>query len=152
MDTPELLLEIEHLKTLMSRYAQWGDAQRWELFATLFAEDVHYTADAAPRPNAEADGSLDIRGRDAFIQGMTEFTSGLHTAHQMYLPDITVHDDGTASAIWGLHDQIRSPVGTFSRYGHISQEYRKTDGAWKITRSHSSTLLLDETWTADGGE
>jgi hypothetical protein len=45
------------------------------------------------------------------------------------------------------HSRSREdPYCIFNGYGHIDQDYRKVDSEWKITRSHTSCLFVDEQW------
>jgi hypothetical protein len=41
---------------------------------------------------------------------------------------------------------VKARYCIFNGYGHIRQDYRKVDGEWKITRSHTSRLFVDEQW------
>jgi hypothetical protein len=47
---------------------------------------------------------------------------------------------------WGIHDLVKTQHCIFNGYGHIHQDYRKVDGEWKITGSHTSRLFVDEQW------
>jgi len=44
----------------------------------------------------------------------------------------------------GLHDLVKTKNVIFNGYGHIHQDYLKVNGEWKITRSHTSRLFVDE--------
>jgi SnoaL-like protein len=141
--------EIEALRVLMSRYEKWGDTQQWDKFGSLFHDDAAIIIDAGPRPNPEADPRVEIHGREPFIAAYTASLDGVHTAHNMFLPEITIDDDTHAHATWGLHDYIKTPVVNFNGYGHISQDYLKVDGQWKIIRLHTTRMIVDEEWLAD---
>jgi hypothetical protein len=56
------------------------------------------------------------------------------------------HRTDTANSIWGLHDLVKTKACIFNGYGHIHQDYVKVDGEWKVTRSHTSRLFVDEQW------
>jgi len=141
--------EIEVLRVLMSHYAQWGDTQQWDKFGSLFHDDAVIIIDAGPRPDPESDPCVELHGREAFIAAYSASLEGVHTAHNMFLPDITIDDDTHAHAIWGLHDYIKTPVVNFNGYGHISQDYVKVDGRWKIIRLHTTRMIVDEEWLTD---
>lgn len=102
MDRTTELVEIERLKVLMAHYSTWGDTQLWGKFATLLHEDAEFIIDAAPRATPDADPMIRITGRDNYVNGMIDYTTGFHSAHQMYLPDITIIDEDTAYATWCL--------------------------------------------------
>ena len=146
MSTQENLAEIDTLEEVMAKFARFGDTQNWTEFRKLFTDDLVYSAEAGPRPNPEAPQAINVEGLDTFIGGMTVMLDGAHTCHRMYLPEITITGADTAKSTWGLHDLVKTKECIFNGYGHIHQDYRKVDGEWKITRSHTSRLFVDEQW------
>ena len=140
------LVEIEALKQIMAKYARFGDTHNWEEFRKLFTEDMVYSVDAMPRASKDAPQSAVIEGRDTLIAGMGELLKGVQTAHNMYLPEITITGPDTATSTWGIHDLVKTPVCVFNGYGHIHQEYVKVDGEWKIVKSHTSRHFVEEEW------
>ena len=60
-----------------------------------------------------------------------------------------IDDDTHAHAIWGMHDYIKTPVVNFNGYGHISHDYLKVDGQWKIIRGRTTRLIVDEEWLTE---
>ena len=144
MTDMQVLAEIEALKTVMAKYARFGDSQNWTEFRKLFTDDLVYSAEAAPRPSADAPQAARIEGLDTFISGMSDLLVGAHTSHQMFLPEIIVIDATRAKSTWGLHDLVKTPNSIFNGFGHIHQEYVKIDCEWKITRSHTSRLFVEE--------
>jgi hypothetical protein len=146
MDTSRRTAETEALKLLMAHYAHWGDTQQWDKFGSLFHDDVIVIVDAGPRATPQAEARIEIHGREAFIGGMSASLTGVQTAHQMFLPEITITDDSHAHATWALHDYVKTPVVNFNGYGHISHDYIKVNGEWKITRGHTTRMIIDEQW------
>jgi SnoaL-like domain len=146
MSTPQNLAEIEALKNVTAKYSRFGDTQNWTEFRKLFTDDLVYSVEAMPRPNPEAPQAATIEGLNAFIGGMAEMLVGVQTSHQMFLPEITLISPDTAKSTWGIHDLVKTRYCIFNGYGHIHQDYRKVDGEWKITRSHTSRLFVDEQW------
>ena len=140
------LAEVEALENVMARYARFGDTQDWAEFRTLFTDDLVYPAEAGPRPSPDAPQAITVEGLDAFIGGMTAMLKGVQTCHRMYLPEITITGPDTAKSTWGLHDLVKTKECVFNGYGHIHQDYVKVDGEWKITRSHTSRLFVNEQW------
>ena len=141
--------EIEGLRVLMAHYELWGDTQQWDKFGSLFHDDAMVIIDAGPRPNPEADPRVKIYGREAFIAAMSASLEGVQTAHDFFLPEIAIDDDTHGHAIWGMHDYIKTPVVKFNGYGHISLDYLKVDGQWKIIRMHTTRLIVDEEWLTE---
>ncbi|HEY0249080.1 MAG TPA: nuclear transport factor 2 family protein [Gryllotalpicola sp.] len=140
--------EIEALERLMADYERWGDGQDWDKFATLFHEDAVVIFDAGPRGSADAPVGAEIHGRADFVAGMSASLTGVQTAHQFYLPEITIADETHAHASWAMHDYVKTPAGTFNGWGHIHHDYVKVDGHWQILRGRTTRLIVDETWNA----
>jgi len=140
------LAEIEALKKVMAKYSRFGDTKNWAEFRTLFVEDTVFSFEAIPRANPDAPQAATIQGLDTFIGGMAEMLKGAQTCHRMYLPEITVTGPDTAKSTWGIHDLVKTQNCIFNGYGHIHQNYVKVNGEWKITRSHTSRLFVDEQW------
>jgi hypothetical protein len=141
MTTAQQADEIEALRVLMAHYALWGDTHQWDKFGSLFHDDAVVIIDAGPRPDPESDPRVELHGREAFVAGMSASLKGVHSAHNMFLPDITIDDDTHAHAIWSLHDYVKTPVVNFKGYGHISHDYLKVDGQWKIVRMRTTRLM-----------
>ncbi|HEV7565063.1 MAG TPA: nuclear transport factor 2 family protein [Microbacteriaceae bacterium] len=146
MDALQQLIETEELKKMMARYSVWGDTGQWEKFGTLFDDDLEVVIDAGPRANPEADPRIAISGKESFIQGMSAYTEGFTTHHQMVLPDITIADENHASAVWNLHDYVKTPGVIFNGWGHMHHDYVRVNGEWKIRRVHTTRLMVDEEW------
>lgn len=145
----EELLEIETIKSIMARYARFGDTADWASFRALLTEDFTYRADAGPRASAEVSGVIAVQGRDAFVDAMEILLAGVVTAHQMVLPEVTITGPTTSRAVWAIHDYVKTPgVGNFRGWGHIAQEYVKVEGEWKIRSSHTTRTLVEEEWQA----
>ena len=77
---------------------------------------------------------------------MIDYTNGFHSAHQMYLPDITIIDERTAHATWCLHDYVKTPVVNFKGWGHMHHDYAKVDREWKIRKLHTTRTIVEEEW------
>ncbi|GAB3832027.1 nuclear transport factor 2 family protein [Dactylosporangium cerinum] len=141
------LLEIETIKGIMARYARFGETADWASFRKLFTEDFTYRADAGPRASADASPVIAVEGRDAFVDAMENLLDGVVAVHQIALPEVTLTSPTTSRAVWAIHDYIKSPgVGNFKGWGHITQEYVKIDGEWKIRSSHTTRTLVEEEW------
>ncbi|WP_405910891.1 nuclear transport factor 2 family protein [Streptomyces sp. NBC_00828] len=145
----EELLEIENLRGIMARYARFGETGDWASFRALFTEDFVYRADAGPRASADASPVIAVEGRDAFVGAMETLLDGVVAVHQIALPEVTLTSATTARSVWAIHDYIKTPkVGTFKGWGHITQQYAKIDGEWKIRSSHTTRTLIEEEWAS----
>lgn len=96
-----------------------------------YKELTAYVKDRTPAGRlGQAD---DLAGIVAFLHenmGRPEFLSS-HAVHQ---PEIDVYDDGTATGIWKLEDQVIITDFAVNLRGAAFYEdrYRKTDAGWKI--------------------
>ncbi|QYC09285.1 nuclear transport factor 2 family protein [Brevundimonas nasdae] len=142
----EALVEIEAIKQLKARYIRFGDARQWGEFAATLTEDVTFLIDAAPRASPDHNAVIEMQGRDDFIAAMEVLLQGVKAVHQASLPEITITSLTTAKGVWWMHDWVQLPSCNFKGWGHYHQEYVKVDGAWKIQRSHTTRLRVEEEW------
>jgi hypothetical protein len=80
----------------------------------------------------------------------------VQTGHRLTSPAWAFLADPRTSAaassigsLWGIRDYIKTPVVNFNGYGHISHDYVKVDGQWKIIRLHTTRMIVDEQWLTD---
>ncbi|MEW2498552.1 nuclear transport factor 2 family protein [Streptomyces nodosus] len=143
----EQLLELETIKEIMARYVRFGETGDWTSFRALFTEDFAYRADAGPRASADASPVIAVEGRDTFVNAMESLLDGVVAVHQISLPEVMLTSPTTATSTWAIHDYIKTPkVGTFKGWGHITQQYVKINGEWKIRSSHTTRTLVEEEW------
>ena len=130
MDAIEELLAIEDIKRLKARYCRFVDLNRRDELRSLFTDDIIY----------EFQGWRKGRGAGTFA-GSAEDFADRRSFHRVSMPDIEILSRTTARGVWAMVDIIEYPATsgkTGSRgYGYYHEEYRKVDGAWRI-----SSLLL----------
>ena len=130
MDAIEKLQAIEDIKRLKARYCRLVDLNRRDELRNLFTDDIIY----------EFQGWKKGRGADTFA-GSAEDFADRRSFHRVSMPDIEILSETTARGVWAMVDIIEypaSPGKTSSRgYGYYPEQYRKVDGAWRI-----SSLLL----------
>lgn len=130
MDAIEELQAIEDIKRLKARYCRFVDLNRRDELRNLFTDDILY----------EFQGWKKGRGADTFA-GSAEDFADRRSFHRVSMPDIEILSETTARGVWAMVDIIEYPATsgkTSSRgYGYYHEEYRKVDGAWRI-----SSLLL----------
>ena len=125
--TPDLLVEIEHIKRCKFAYLRLVDQHRFDDLHTVMTDDCSA---------AYADGVYrfeDLAGIVAFLHenmGRPAFLS----SHACHHPEIDVYDDGTATGIWKLEDQvIITDFGVNLRGAAFYHDrYVKTDDGWKL--------------------
>ena len=128
--TPELLVEIELIKRCKYAYLRLVDQHRFDDLPTVMTDNC--TA-------AYSDGTYsfdDLAGIIAFLHenmGRPEFLS----SHACHHPEIDVFDDGTATGIWKLEDQvIITDFGVNLRGAAFYEDrYVKTDDVWKLSHT-----------------
>ena len=141
--------DIEAIKQLKARYFRFMDIKDWAAYHTVFTDDVVFDV----RGGMEAtpvDPHYDdppITGADAVVAFIRNGLQHLVSAHQGFMPEIELTGPDSARGIWAMTDVLRAgpgaPFRTARGYGHYHENYRKVDGAWKITRLRLTRLLVD---------
>ena len=114
----EQLSAVEAIKQLKARYCLYFDARRWEALRDLLADDMR-----AVLP------SRTIEGADAFVEALG--ASEDDHFHFAGMPVIEVEGD-TARGLWAFTNR--------GALGHYQEEYRRVDGAWRITSMEQSWI------------
>jgi len=136
MDTTELS-DLEELKKLKARYCRLMDTKDWTAWRELFTDD--FVSDTSPA------GGRRVEGADAFVA----FVSGMlkpsrTTVHMVHTPELELTSASTADGIWMLEDFVRFAPGIKLRaYGHYTETYRKSAGAWQIATSTLTRVRQD---------
>ena len=130
MDAVGQLQAVEDIKRLKARYCRLVDLNRRDELRKLFTDDIVY----------EFQGWKKGRGADTFA-GAAEDFADRHSVHRVFMPDIEILSETTARGVWAMTDIIEYPAASgktgLRGYGYYHEEYRKVDGAWRI-----SSLLL----------
>ncbi|WP_404477257.1 nuclear transport factor 2 family protein [Novosphingobium sp. BL-52-GroH] len=141
MDGIVRLTAIEDIRALKARYFRLLDDKRWDDFGALFTADaVMDLSDVLPPGTPPA--MLTVDGREAIVAQNRRLLSDAVMVHNGYSHEITVHDAGTASAIWAQEDRVvfpdhvpcPFPHRSSHNFGRYHEDFvRETDG-WKIRR------------------
>jgi hypothetical protein len=135
-DEPGVLLDIEAIKRLKSRYCRYLDAKDWATWRTLFTDD--FVSDTS-----RAGGKV-IAGADDFVAFTRKSLRDQPTVHQVHAPDIELTSPTTATGVWALEDVVRFGPGVNLRgYGHYTETYEKIGGDWRIKTSTLTRLRED---------
>jgi hypothetical protein len=123
------LADIEAIKQLKYRYIRLADAQRWEEWGQVFAEDCYLSSQAV--------GTWE--GRANVVRAVASSYGTCKTVHQVHMPEITITGPNTASGIWSMDDFSTwiadgKPVMEWGR-GHYEEEYIRTERGWRIKRT-----------------
>lgn len=141
--------DIESIKQLKARYFRFMDGKDWAGYRSLFTEDVVFDVrggmEATPANPEYADPPL--HGADAAVAFIQAGLGHRISAHQGFLPEITITGPDSATGIWAMTDVLRAgegdPFRTVRGYGHYHEDYRKVGGEWKIARLRLTRLLVD---------
>jgi hypothetical protein len=135
-DDAAVLLEIEAIKRLKSRYCRYLDTKDWGAWRALFTDD--FVSDTA-----QAGGKV-ISGADDFVAFTRKSLRSQATVHQVHAPDIELTSPTTAKGVWALEDVVRLGPGVNLRgYGHYTETYEKVDDQWRINTSTLTRLRED---------
>jgi len=153
------LEDIEAIKQLKARYFRYMDTKRWDKWRTVFADDCVF--DGASKPYSDP---------SEYVAVTRERIDAAVTVHQGHMPEIVITGEGTARGVWSMFDWVQfddeRDIGFgvnrgFTGYGIYEEEYRKVNGAWKIsfirlTRLNLSVLtdppeFIDSFWVSSRG-
>jgi hypothetical protein len=156
----EKLIAIEEIKRLKARYFRAMDTKDWDLFRSLFTEDVEIDSSYAFTPvdhkgdaiepaltRRDPDPNLSLRGVDRFLEMQHHHLDNMSTVHHGHMPEIDILGPDDAAGVWAMEDKLRWPEGSPMRlmhgYGHYTERYRKVDGAWRIAKLKLTRIRID---------
>lgn len=152
MDTLDLLLSIEAIRSLKARYCIAVDTKDTALLGSVLAVDaVADFSQALTPPGSTSPAHPAIReplsGRDAIVAAIVRAVAPQVTVHHCSLGDIVIESPTEARATWPVVDRLRrprgSPVPDFVGYGYYHETYVRTDGSWMIATIAMSRLRID---------
>lgn len=130
--------DVEEIKKLKARYFRGLDSKDWDLYASVFAEDVHV--------DLSRSGGPEYRGRKDFVA----YARGLklvQSVHHGHMPEIELTSETTATGIWSMEDFNFWEDGSQNHgYGHYLETYEKTDGQWRIKTMKLSYLRIERSF------
>ena len=131
----ERLVAIEEIRQLKARYFRYVDTKDWAGFAGLFTDDLVIDfEESTSRPLT----------RDQFVASAARHFAGAVSVHHGHVPEIELVDARHARGIWPMFDLVEtppeSPYESHTGWGHYTEEYRKVDGRWLISRTRLSRV------------
>lgn len=148
-DTTHILLELEAIRQLKTRYFRCVDAKDWDEYRAVFADDVVFDiSDDMPETGL-------THGADAAVAlARAGLGADVTSVHHGHCPEIRLTSDDSAQGIWAMEDMLfwapgaASPIRSLHGYGHYHETYRRIDGAWKIQTMTLKRIRVD-TWGWD---
>lgn len=127
--------DYEAICNLKARYFRYLDTRRWQDLRGLLTDD--FIGDYGPSDEEQ------FSSPEAFIEGLQRNLKDATTVHHGHMPEIAIENAGQATAIWAMEDIVQTPDYDLHGYGHYSDEYRRVDGNWRISRTRLTRLKLD---------
>ena len=137
--------DLEAIRQLKARYFRLMDTKQWDAWRELFTEDFRGLY-RGPHPD------ISYASREEFIASNREILEPLVTVHHGHMPEITLTGPDTATGIWAMYDRVEMPGNRFEGYGHYHEQYRKTDGEWRISAITLTRLCIAPLGSRDGLE
>lgn len=135
MDTDQLV-QCHAIEQLKHRYMRAVDTKDWALLAATLTPDV--TAVYGKR--------LRFDDRDELVRVLSRAMDDTKiTVHHLHQPEITVTGD-TATGSWALMDRVIRKTERIMLEGaaFYTDEYRRVDGEWLISRTSYERLYEAE--------
>jgi hypothetical protein len=127
--------DIEEIKKLKARYFRGLDSKDWDLYSSVFSEDLVVD-------NRRA-GSTVIEGREAFVAYVRALPL-VQSVHHGHMPEIELTGASTATGVWAMEDYNIWEDGRQNHgWGHYLETYEKKNGRWAIKTMKLSYLRID---------
>lgn len=126
---------VEDIKRLKASYFRYIDLHWWDQLRALFTDDAEFDiGESSSKPSTP----------DEFVASVGRHLSEAATVHHGHMPEIDIVDDTHARGIWAMYDQVEpattSGFPALTGFGHYTEEYRKIDGRWRISRLRLTRL------------
>jgi hypothetical protein len=125
------LAAIEDIKLLRARWCRFLDERRWQEIETLLCADAILDLSGATPGAPTVQGAAEIR---EFVK--QRYGADAMLLHLNFLPEIEIHSENHATAIWRQEVFLKSRFIPDVRHGHgygtVHDEYAKDAGIWKI--------------------
>jgi hypothetical protein len=137
----EMLVAIEAIKNLKSRYFRYVDQKDWDAWRALFLDDGHFEISTGIYDDA-----------DSFVANVRNFLQPATTFHHGHMPEIDIIDRDSATGVWTLFDVVEpaasSGVSPFYGYARYWERYERRGTEWKIANMRIERLRRVEYATA----
>ena len=127
--------DVDEIKKLKARYFRGLDSKDWELYGSVFAEDIVVDLTRAQGERFE--------GRAAFMAYATAMPL-VQSVHQGHMPEIELTSATSATGVWALEDYNIWQDGSQNHgWGHYLETYEKQGTRWFIKTMALSYLRIE---------
>ena len=144
MNDIDRLIAIEEIKQLKARYFRGVDTKDWELYRSVFADDVDFDiSDDMP------DGVF--HNAEQAVDTARLGLAGCQSVHHGHCPEIEITSETTATGTWAMEDMLfwsddsDFPGQRLHGMGHYVESYEKIDGRWLIKTMKLRRLQVNVT-------
>ncbi|MFI6080201.1 nuclear transport factor 2 family protein [Streptomyces sp. NPDC051217] len=125
------LTDVHDIEQLKAGYFRDIDTKQWAELQARFTPDAHINT--GQQFNSPA----------ALVKASKALIGDAPTAHQGFLPEITVNGD-VATGTWAMEDYVNLKAGGgFHGYGEYHDTYKRVHGHWYISGSDLTRFRLD---------
>ncbi|MFC4000183.1 nuclear transport factor 2 family protein [Prauserella oleivorans] len=126
---------VEEIKQLKARYFRYVDLHWWDELRALFTDDAEFDiGESSSQPSTP----------DEFIASISRHLTDAMTVHHGHMPEIEILDDTHARGVWAMYDLVEPPSDSrfpvLTGFGHYTEDYRRIDGHWRISRLRLTRL------------
>jgi hypothetical protein len=127
--------DIEEIKKLKARYFRSLDSKDWDVYRSVFADDVVVDL-------RRAGGQLH-EGIDKFV-GYAKSLTIVQSVHHGHMPEIDLTSATTATGVWSMEDyNIWQDNSQNHGWGHYLETYEKKGERWYIKTMKLSYLRIE---------
>ena len=153
MDDLARLKAIEEIKSMKGKYFRGVDLKDADLLRDVFTDDVELNYQGAVTDPVTGENYIPsgggASGGDNGVEMIVAALEGIVSVHHASVPEIEITSDTTAKGIWPMVDRLKfpesAPLKELIGYGHYHEEYRLSDGKWKIKSLRLTRLRIDVT-------
>ena len=130
--------DVEEIKKLKARYFRSLDSKDWDVYRSVFADDV--VADLRRAGGALHTG---IENFMAYARSLTIVQS----VHHGHMPEIDLTGQSTATGVWSMEDYNIWEDGSQNHgWGHYLETYEKQGSRWTIKTMKLSYLRVERSY------
>jgi hypothetical protein len=130
--------DVEEIKKLKARYFRSLDSKDWEIYRSVFADDVIVDL-------RKAGGEL-YHGIENFV-AYARTLKIVQSVHHGHMPEIDLSGPATATGVWAMEDYNLWEDGSQNHgWGHYLETYEKRRDRWYIKTMKLSYLRIERSY------